>query len=620
MKKHIWPLVALIALTLLVEAPWIALPFYAGDAYRGINIAPIGNDELFYLSRANAVLQGHTLGQPFISGNENVADSFFSDVEYVYMVPLRVLGLAPYVDVPTLYNILNTIGVFALLLLIYALVYFLSRDVYLAAAAAVFAIGGYYWIEYGTVFNMLLKGHSIFQSSPNIFGRSTDPYSALVPFFGFLICTYGALMQEHVRPAGLSTSSLGARSLPRPSFKNAWAFRYVIGAGVLFGILFYDYFYAWTFALAFLGSLTLTALAWRKWHASVTVIAIGCIGVVLGAYQMYGLFSLYTSAMGQQITYFLQTSQGHMFITSTTGMATLILFALYWYLRRDDKNNFFILALIMAGWVALEQQVLTGRVVEYGHYYWYFVVPLSIMVATYMGIQIMKMYSGTLARWACIALIAGAFINTIGGQYRAFFASLPDTMRQQDFAPILQKLNELPDGVVLGDMGGSSTSLLLTVYTRDTNYFSFAGTVNIFPIERLRQALLVYLYLNKESRSDPVAYLKRELSTSNSSNYTAMYEYNEGYFSGLHSMMYRSPVPRTDPRILAARETFLPEIGKEYKEFVRSPRAVRAMLESRGVRYIIWDKRQYPEWDLSVLGPLNVLATSTDVILYSLAQ
>src|SRR3989344_2676988 len=308
LKKHIWPLVALIALTLLVEAPWIALPFYAGDAYRGINIAPIGNDELFYLSRANAVLQGHTLGQPFISGNENVADSFFSDVEYVYMVPLRVLGLAPYVDVPTLYNILNTIGVFALLLLIYALVYFLSRDVYLAAAAAVFAIGGYYWIEYGTVFNMLLKGHSIFQSSPNIFGRSTDPYTALVPFFGFLILTYYAVFAQFER---------FSRSTWKP-------YAFVLGAGLLLGILFYDYFYAWTFAIAFLGSLTLTALAWRKWKAMIAAIAIGCIGVALGSYQLYGLFGLYTSAMGDQITHFLQTSNSHMFIKSTTGVVTLI--------------------------------------------------------------------------------------------------------------------------------------------------------------------------------------------------------------------------------------------------------------------------------------------------------
>src|SRR3989344_2828592 len=303
-----WSLIALIALTLLIEAPWIAFPFYAGDAYRGINVAPFGNYELYYLSRANAVLQGRSLGQPFISGVTDVPDSFMSDVEYVYMAPLRFLGLAPYIDVPMLYNALNTVGVFALLLLIYLFVFMLCENAFMATAAAIFAIGGYFWIEYGTVFNLLLKGHSIFQSSPNIFGRSTDPYTALVPFFGFLILTYYAVFAQFER---------FSRSTWKP-------YAFVLGAGLLLGILFYDYFYAWTFAIAFLGSLTLTALAWRKWKAMIAAIVIGCIGVSLGSYQLYGLFGLYTSAMGDQITHFLQTSNSHMFIKSTTGVVTLI--------------------------------------------------------------------------------------------------------------------------------------------------------------------------------------------------------------------------------------------------------------------------------------------------------
>src|SRR3989338_1042866 len=119
----LWVTALLILLTLLVEAPIIAFPFYAGDVYKGINIAPFGNDELYYLSRGKAVLEGHPLGQPFISGVGEVPDSFMSNVEYVYMAPLGALGLAPYIDVPTLYNILNTIGVFVLLLLIYLFVY-----------------------------------------------------------------------------------------------------------------------------------------------------------------------------------------------------------------------------------------------------------------------------------------------------------------------------------------------------------------------------------------------------------------------------------------------------------------------------------------------------------------
>ena len=600
----LWVVIAFSALTLLIQSPWIVLPFYAGYAYQGINIMQFGTDEHYYLARANAVLQGRSLGHPLVAVDGELPDSVMSVVEKVFMMPLRALGLSSHIDVPMLYNILNTIGVFVLLVLIYLLVYAMSESALLAAAAAIFAIGGYHWLEYGTVIKMLLTGQQIFSPTYNIFGRSTQPYTALVPFVGFLICTYRALMQE----------------LPRPSLQNAWSFRYVLGAGVLFGSLFYNYFYAWTFALAFLGCVTLTSLVWRKWGSAVTAIAVGSVGIVLGAYPLYGLFQLYTSDMGRELSYFFLGTYGHIFIRSQSGVAVLILFGIYWYLHRNDKNNFFILALILAGWVALEQQLVTGRVIESDHYYWYFILPMSIALATYMGARLVGMYSQALARWMCIALIVGAFICTVGGQYRSFLLALPIHMREQDFAPVLKKLQELPEGVILGDAGGRGTSMLPNIYTQDTAFFNFFALVGVYPKDMYRDALYTYLYINKVSRSDAEAYLRKELASSTRpTTYTQMYEELEGYYTGIPLIDYRdSPSPHTDPRMLAARATFLPEIGKEYRAFAASPQHVREVLEMRGVRYILWDTRAYPEWDPAALGPLTVLATSTDVLLYSI--
>src|SRR3989344_964734 len=547
----LWVVIAFSALTLLIQSPWIVLPFYAGYAYQGINIMQFGTDEHYYLARANAVLQGRSLGHPLVAVDGELPDSFMSDVEKVFMMPLRALGLSSHIDVPMLYNILNTIGVFVLLVLIYLLVYAMSESALLAAAAAIFAIGGYHWLEYGTVIKMLLTGQQIFSPTYNIFGRSTQPYTALVPFVGFLICTYRALMQE----------------LPRPSLQNAWSFRYV-----------------------------------------------------LGAYPLYGLFQLYTSDMGRELSYFFLGTYGHIFIRSQSGVAVLILFGIYWYLHRNDKNNFFILALILAGWVALEQQLVTGRVIESDHYYWYFILPMSIALATYMGARLVGMYSQALARWMCIALIVGAFICTVGGQYRSFLLALPIHMREQDFAPVLKKLQELPEGVILGDAGGRGTSMLPNIYTQDTAFFNFFALVGVYPKDMYRDALYTYLYINKVSRSDAEAYLRKELASSTRpTTYTQMYEELEGYYAGIPLIDYRdSPSPRTDPRMLAARATFLPEIGKEYRAFAASPQHVREVLEMRGVRYILWDTRAYPEWEPAALGPLTVLATSTDVLLYSI--
>jgi hypothetical protein len=64
-RTHVVALVAIVALTLLLESPWIVFPVYAGSAYQGINIMQFGNDEHHYLSRGKEVLEGHGVSQPY---------------------------------------------------------------------------------------------------------------------------------------------------------------------------------------------------------------------------------------------------------------------------------------------------------------------------------------------------------------------------------------------------------------------------------------------------------------------------------------------------------------------------------------------------------------------------
>ena len=137
---HRWPLIAFVALALLVEAPLIAFPFYAGEQYQGINIAHFGNDEHFYLSRAKEVLESHSLGQPYLAEGKNNPDSFLVNAEQIAVAPLRLLGLSE-ADVVTYYNVLNFLGLIALLFLIYRLVLAFSENMLLSATTAGIVIG-----------------------------------------------------------------------------------------------------------------------------------------------------------------------------------------------------------------------------------------------------------------------------------------------------------------------------------------------------------------------------------------------------------------------------------------------------------------------------------------------
>lgn len=604
--QHRWPLIAFVALALLVEAPLIAFPWYAGDRYQGINIAHFGNDEHFYLSRAREVLDGHSLGQPFLAEGKGNPDSFLYNDEQIVMAPFTLTGTSGGVNVVTYYNLLNFVGVVALLFLIYLFALALSGSIMLATTTAIFVIGGYLLIENGTIISVALRGRDIFYSSFNIFGRSNFPYMALVPFYGFLLLTYRAVFSTPFQQE-FSVATL---------VKN----RDLIGAGVLLGLLFYLYLYAWTFALAFLGALFVTALLWRRYGAAVAAIAIGLVGVALGSFKLYAFYALYSSEWAEQLSHFFLVSENRQFIMSTTGIATLLLFALYAYVRRNDQNNFVILALILAGWIALEQQILTGRTVQYGHYYWYFVVPVSIIVSVYMGTRLVP---AGLARWRtvlCAGLIAAAFIHTAGTQYRSFWTTVDSKMREQDFAPILARLQQEKPAVVLGDPGPQTYPFLTTIYTSHDLYWLQGATTSIFPMEHFKEALLVYLYLNKDSRRDPVSYLRAALASTTYNAYTIMYEDIESFEMGIPLTKYRSPLPRTDAEILAAREQFLPILEGAYRELLKDRAAVREILESRNARYVLWDRRETPKWDPSVLEPLEVLATSTDIILYQIVS
>ena len=106
-RLHAFPLIAFAILTLLIESPLIAFPFYAGDAYQGINIAHFGNDEHFYLSRAKEALEGHSEGQPFLAEGKEMLDASQNNTEQIMLSPFRALGLGPQADPVVLYNILN---------------------------------------------------------------------------------------------------------------------------------------------------------------------------------------------------------------------------------------------------------------------------------------------------------------------------------------------------------------------------------------------------------------------------------------------------------------------------------------------------------------------------------
>ncbi|MBI5728676.1 MAG: glycosyltransferase family 2 protein, partial [Candidatus Magasanikbacteria bacterium] len=463
LSVHAFIIITGLLLTTLVSFPQIIFSYLAGSDYRGINIPHFGSDGHNYIARGKEVLEGHSLGNlTFREGKEDGQDYLFTMNEYVLMAPIKLLGLSDRVNAATIYNIYNFIGVFIVILLIYFLAQQLSGNTFLSAATALFVIGGY----------SIIYNKTLFYIDFNIYGRPTFPYVSSLGFF-----TYLNLLVKSLRESRR---------------------RHVIWAGLALGWLFYSYFYAWTIALSLTGILCVLYALTRDIDRAKKVFTVAAVGVALGAYSVIKMLLYFGTAAGKQASYFLWATHGRQPVFSKIGFVTLLLFALYIYKRRRDQNSIIIGSFILGGWVALNQQLLTGRVVQYGHYYWFFIVPLSIIVSFYMLWFLLPWQRARSVFFYILILVV--FLNTAVGQYQSLWTIYASKLYEQNYQPLIGWLQKIKQpGVILSD-DDAATAYLFTIYTAHDLFWHRVGTVHTTPLQRFKDALFVYGYLNKSSR------------------------------------------------------------------------------------------------------------------------
>jgi len=579
-KNHYGAITCSLFLTILIFAPLLFFPAVIKNEYQGINFTHIGTDVHLYLTRGKEVLDGYGLGSMVLKEGKNDQDQFFSYSDQILLAPIKLLGLAQKVDIVSVYNVYNFIGIFLLILLIYSLVLQLSGNKLLAIAASLFVVGGYSIIYFKT----------LFYNDFNVYTRLIYPYFSSLVVFSYL---------------NLLVKSLKSDKL-----------RYKIYSGLVFGLLFHIYFFAWSFALTLNASLFLIFILKKDYSSIKKVLFITLMGLALGAYNLFKLFLLFGSEAGKQLSYFQWMSYGHLPIFSKIGFISLLLAAVFWYKRKNDKNLSFILAVILSGWIVLNQQIITGRMLQYGHYYWYFIVPLSIIIDFYMIWFLIK--SETLKKFLFIFLIAIAFINTAGGQYKSFFTTLEVKKYEQNYRPFIDFLNtkKEPSVILAGD---EANEYLFTIYTSHDLFYHTAALYSHAPIQRLKDALFVFLYLNKESRNNAENYLLKISDNKAVASYCqGLYRSLEGYLSGLSYYDYTYKIATDDRGLNQKRLEIISQLSQEYEKTVLENNGIDGLLKKYEANYIVWDKNKNSEWDLGEIQGLEQVASHNNIYLYEL--
>ena len=598
-RNHWFILMNAVAMALLVSAPVILYPFADRASYRGINAGNFAIDEFQYMAKGREILEGHGLGNFILrEGKEwyNVQQSY---VEYALMAPIQLFGLSRAVDVAIVFHVYGFLGVALLVVLIYFLVLQLSGDKSLASLIALFVVGGYALV---TAYPLQT---SAFSDNLNMYGRPVIPVWSSAALFLYLNALVKAL-----------------RSRAR---------RHTLLAGGSLGLLFYVYFYSWTYALALTGVLLMIYFVKKDFFAAKKLAAVTGIGILAGSYVLVQLILIQNSDSGRQIFSFFATGYGRTGTFSRVALVASLLFAAFLYRNRDDKSWPMLLAVVSANWISLNQQLVTGRTMEQWNYFRYFVIPMSIVVSLYAVWFLTP--KGFARKLLFIALCAILYANTVSAQYRGFLDTIPAKRYAQNYRPIIDYLNEDAEQAVILS-SDPFYQYLFVVYTPHDLFWAYTAPAFNTSVDRMKDALYVYAYLGKGSRENFSDFLDAAAKPHDvdSRTYTVrQYVAVEEIYYFLENLAFNATYGRNDsvayerkwlsndPTVLQLRENLLAKLSGEYKEKFRDRNGLLNVLKGYHVRYIVWDREMSPGWDLSAFGELEKVASRNSVDLYRLA-
>ncbi|MGI9107766.1 MAG: hypothetical protein ACR2G4_16135 [Pyrinomonadaceae bacterium] len=358
-----WGLGAALAMGLLALIPQAHLRLVKGHDWQGA-YASYHPDERAYLSYLNALTLGRPrLSDPYTGRDDAPAtplpESLFSIQfipAYAAAIPARILGLSA----PTIFIALPFLTAFFSTLFISRLFYGVTGDHELAATGALWVL----------CFGALVR----LQKLTFLLGGTSTPYIFLpflrrsmpaVPFpLFFLLClaVWHALTSEK----------------PRARFLSA------CGAGLIFALLVFSYFYLWTAAAAWLACLALLWLSARSGDRPRALRAFGVIAlpavVALSGYALLLSHRAPTMDTVQILEFSRLPDLSRPLEWLDLGIiAVLLIAAKRGRVCLRSRATLFTLSFALTPLVVFNQQIVTGRSLQPIHYEMFIANYLTLM-------------------------------------------------------------------------------------------------------------------------------------------------------------------------------------------------------------------------------------------------
>ena len=443
-----WGIVASVALMLVALFPQAHFIANRGREWQGAN-AITHPDEVAYSAYLASLIRGNPRRYDPYAGREAAPESLFSIQlvpAYAIAWPARLFRLSA----SKVFMILPPLCALASSLAIFWFLWLLTRDERFSAVALLIILGA------GT----LMAGQGIARHVPNlnyliplwISNRVAPPSLYHLPFL--------RLYQPAVAfPLFFVFCALVWLALTRPA--RRWAMVSAAGAGLVFAMLIFSYFYLWTAAAAW---LVCTCALWWLARRSERRRAVAVLGTVLvfGAVALapYLRMLAHRAATVDAAQALVFTHQPDLFRLPEI-FALLVLILLGLGIFRDvfggrDPVVLLAAAFALSVLAVFNQQVITGRSLQPIHYQWFianYCALTAVVLTAALWWRSDKQRALTKNR---LALVAGAaLLLAFGEVWLAASVSFDYNRRIDESIPLTNRLAELARAEGMSSGSGS---------------------------------------------------------------------------------------------------------------------------------------------------------------------
>lgn len=411
---HRWAVVLALAVGIISVAPQLIFSVYSPN-YKGIQM--FGADaEDYYVARINDVYEGHFL----------LGDVFSPHKDKPFIVPplgeILIAGLGKTLSLDAVSVVVFSKFLFPILLflLIYFLVYeiFISKDIAIISAA------------------FILLGDNLLSNKADIVGLVTFTSSST----NFL--SYTRPINPEVSSLFLFGSLYLLWKMVQDRSEQQQIMRKSIAFGIISGLSIYVYIYTWSFLVVVL-SLCL-AYAWlkEKTHIPILLVALATHIIVTVPYWM-NFLKAKAHPEYLDTTIRLGAVTNHAPVWGIWILFSTIVVFWLWPKRYTEVKWFFAIS-VLSLWVVMNQQIITGVMVQPGHYHWYIMKPfVSIFLAVFFMVVLQRITKNKKAIALSVFVLIGVFIhNAILVQFVSYRSLYVHAVENQRYAPLVSYLKE----------------------------------------------------------------------------------------------------------------------------------------------------------------------------------